>query len=374
MNKLIIGNLLHRPLRSIISAFAIAIEVIMILSIAAIMLGMLNGSRAQNSGIGMDMLVRPGNTGILLTGNAASTSVKVADVLAGLPHVTVAAPINAKLSLGASVENIFGIDYKTFNALRPFTFVSGGPFQQPNDVIIDDFQAASGPKYKVGDTIKVLGKPFRISGIFEHGKGARKFIPLETMNEIDGTPGKASAFYLRTEETVTPEAKHDVQEMVRKEILDTDGMQEYSVQTLDEFLAGLTPEHLPGFKIALDVVIGIAIIIGFLVIFQSMYTAVMERTREIGILKSMGASSGSIVSVVLRESGILAVAGIAIGIIATYILRSVLHAKFPTMAFAVTGEWVRYAAVIAFAGAMFGALYPALKAARKDPIDALSYE
>ena len=374
MNQLIFGNLIHRPLRSIISAFAVAIEVIMILSITAVMLGMLNGSRAQNSGIGMDMLVRPSATGPLMTGNAASASVKIAPILQSMPHVKVASPVNAKLSLGASVENIFGIDFPSFDALRPFVFVSGGPFQGPNDVIIDDFQAASGPRYKVGDTLKVLNKPFRISGIFEHGKGARKFIPLETMNDIDDTPGKASAFYLRTEDAATPEAKAAIQEQVRKEILATEGMQDYSVQTLDEFLAGLTPEHLPGFKIALNVVIGIAVIIGFMVIFQSMYTAVMERTREIGILKSMGASRLSIVSVVLRESGLLAVIGIALGIAATYLLSHVLHAKFPTMAFAVTGQWVAYAVGIALTGALFGALYPALKAARKDPIDALSYE
>ena len=374
MNKLIFGNLVHRPLRSIISAFAVAIEVVMILSISAIMLGMLNGSRAQNSGIGMDMLVRPSMSGTLITGNAASTSVKVANVLATLPHVKVAAPINAKFTVGASVENIFGIDFPTFDALRPFTFVSGGPFTQPNDIIIDDFQAKTGPQWKVGDTMKVLGRDFRISGIFEHGKGARKFIPLETMDDIDGTPGKASAFYLRTDETATPEAKHDIQTAVRNEVLHTEGMQQYSVQTLDEFLAGLTPEHLPGFNIALRVVIGIAVIIGFMVIFQSMYTAVMERTREIGILKSMGASRYLIVSVVLRESGLLAIVGIALGVAATYLLSAMLHAKYPTLSFAVTQQWVLYAIAIAFTGAVFGALYPALKAARKDPIDALSYE
>jgi putative ABC transport system permease protein len=338
------------------------------------MLGMVNGSRSQNSGIGMDMLVRPSATGPLMTGNAASTSVKVASILQAMPHVKVAAPGNVKLTLGTSVENIFGIDYESFNALRPFVFVSGGPFTGPYDVIIDDFQAATGPHYKVGDTIKVLGHDFRVSGIFEHGKGARKFVPLETMDDIDGTPGKASTFYLRTEDAATPEAKLAIQEEVRKEILATDGMQGYSVETLDEFLAGLTPDHLPGFNIALNVVISIAVIIGFMVIFQSMYTAVMERTREIGILKSMGAGRFSIVSVVLRETGLLAIAGIILGIAATYLLSHFLHAKYPTQSFAVTPRWVLYAACISLAGAFFGALYPALKAARKDPIDALSYE
>jgi putative ABC transport system permease protein len=136
----------------------------------------------------------------------------------------------------------------------------------------------------------------------------------------------------------------------------------------------LTPERLPGFNIALRVVIGIATIIGFLVIFQSMYTAVMERTREIGILKSMGAGKFAIVSVVLRETMLLAVTGIVLGTAATYLLSLVLHRRFPTLAFAVTPDWVLKAIGIALCGALCGALYPALKAARKDPIDALSYE
>ena len=66
---------------------------------------------------------------------------------------------------------------------------------------------------------------------------------------------------------------------------------------------------------------GIAVIIGFLVIFQSMYTAVLERTREIGILKSMGASKLAIVGVVLRECAVLAVAGVVVGIAGTYAVR-----------------------------------------------------
>lgn len=374
MTQLILGNLVHRPLRSIISALAVAIEVIMILSITAVMLGMVNGSKQQNSGIGMDLVVRKGNAGALMTGSAASASIKVAPILQALPHVVVASPGNTKLTVGAAVENIFGIDYPSYNALRPFEFISGGPFQGPYDVIIDDFQAGTGPKYKVGDKIKILGHDFRISGIFLHGKGARKFIPLETMDELDDTPGKASVFYVRTEDAPTPEAKAAIQEQVRKEILSTPGMEDYNVQTRDEILAALSPDRLPAFNIALNVVIGIAVIIGFLVIFQSMYTAVMERTREIGILKSMGASRLAIISVVLRETGLLAIVGVVLGVIATYILSHVLHGKFPTLAFEVTRHWVINAVIISLLGALLGAMYPALKAARKDPIDALSYE
>ncbi|WP_263380340.1 ABC transporter permease [Granulicella paludicola] len=368
MNKLIVGNLVHRPLRSIISALAIAIEVVMILSIVGIFNGILNGSRTQNAGTGMDMVVHPGASSAILSTSSASADVRVANVLRDLPHVAVVAPVNIKMNLSSSVENIFGIDFKSYNDLRPFTFIAGGPFQNKYDMIIDDLQASAKPNMRVGSTIKSLNHIFTICGIVQHGKGSRKFIPLETMDEIDNNPGKASVFYLRTE------GEPKFQEQVRSEISHTDGLQDWSVQTLSELLESLTPDHIPGFNIAVRVVIGIATIIGFLVIFQSMYTAVMERTREIGILKSMGAGKFSIVSMVLRETGLLASVGIALGIIFSYILKNFLHARFPTLSFQLTGAWDVKAILIALAGAIFGSLYPALKAARKDPIDALSYE
>ena len=366
MNKLVVGNLVYRPLRSMISALAVAIEVIMILSIAAIMLGMLNGSKTRTTGIGMDMFVRPSSTTSFAALSSAATSVKVAEVLAGLPHIAVASPVNVQLTAGTALENIYGIDFKTYNALKPFVFIAGQPFQGPDDAIVDDL-AASSKGYKVGDPIEILHHTFHISGIVEHGKGGRKFIPILTMGEITNNPGRANAFYVKTDDIRN-------QNLVKQEIRNTPGMQQYDVQTLDEWLSVMTPDRLPGFNIALRIVIGIAVVIGFLVIFQSMYTAVMERTREIGVLKSLGASRGYIVSVVLRESGLLALTGIALGVGLTYLMRTIFHARFPTLDFAVTGGRVLQTVVIAFAGAMLGAFYPAIKAARKDPIDALSYE
>jgi len=365
MNKLVVGNLVHRPLRSLISVFAVAIEVIMILSIAAIMLGMLNGQRTRTSGIGMDMLTHPGVGTNLIGMSGATASIQVADVLRTLPHVAVAAPVNIQLTSGHSLENIYGIDYASYNALRPFVFLSGGPFTGPDDVIIDSYQALRG--FKVGDTMDILHHTFHVCGIVQNGKGGRKFIPIDTMDAIGGNPGKASVFYLKLDDPQNAE-------IVRKEIQATPGMSQYDVQTLDELLSTLTPDKLPGFNVGLRIVIGTAVIIGFLVIFQSMYTAVMERTREIGILKSLGASRLYIVGVVLRETGLLALAGIALGVGITYLMRFIFHYRFPTLDFAVTPGWVVSAVLIAFSGAMLGAFYPALKAARKDPIDALSYE
>ncbi|HEY0306849.1 MAG TPA: FtsX-like permease family protein [Acidobacteriaceae bacterium] len=368
MNKLVFGNLVYRPLRSLISVFAIAIEVVMILSISAALMGMLNGTKTRTSGIGMDIAARPGTSSNLVSVSGAPAPLGIATILRKMPHVAVVAPVNIHLSGGAKLENIYGIDFESFNALRPFHFLAGGPFQGPRDAIIDDYAAGSGKTaLHVGDTINIMNNDFRISGIVEHGKGGRKFVPITTLDELDGDVG-ASAFYIRTENPP------HFQEQVKQAILAQPGLEKYDVETLDELISQLTPEKMPGFNIALHLVIGISVVIGFLVIFQSMYTAVMERTREIGILKSMGASRGYIVGLVLRETGLLAVAGIVVGIIASFVLQFVFHHWQPTVDFVITADWVLKAIGIALAGALLGALYPALKAARKDPIDALAYE
>jgi putative ABC transport system permease protein len=363
MNKLVVGNLVHRPLRSVISVFAVAIEVIMILSITAILMGKLNGFKDRTNGIGMDMIVRPSTTNNFVGMSPAGASIKVAAVLAQVPHVAVAAPVNIQIT--SSLDNIYGIDFKSFNGLLPFTFLSGGPFQGPYDIIVDEY---AGEGKKVGDTMQILNHPFRICGIVEHGKGGRKFVPIETMGQLTGTEGKATAFYLRTDDQ--PKYEDDI----KRAILAIPGMETYTVLKTVEYLDMVTPARLPGFNIGLEVVIGIAVVIGFMVIFQSMYTAVMERTREIGILKSMGASRTYIVSIVLRETGMLAGAGIVLGIAASFALSAILQNRFPTLDFVINLPYVWKSVVIAFTGAVLGAFYPALKAARKDPIDALAYE
>ena len=162
--------------------------------------------------------------------------------------------------------------------------------------------------------------------------------------------------------------------LVMNEIHSTRGLENYRVQTMADLVSQYTPSRFPGFDLALNVVITIAVVVGFLVIFQSMYTAVLERTREIGILKSLGSSKFTIVSVVLRETGVLAVAGVLVGIVCTYGVRELLHIRYSTFSFELTGGWIINGALIAFAGALCGALYPAWMAARKDPIDALAYE
>lgn len=369
MNKLIFANLIHRPLRSIISVLAVAIEVVMILSIVAIFMGMLNDEKDRTNGIGADLVVSPSNASFMNGMSGAAISAKLAPFLATLPHVKTAAPVIQNFSMGDSLEILFGIDYPSFNALKPFTFVAGGPFQGPDDVIVDDIWAKTGGGHHVGEvvTIQSLHHKFRICGIVENGKGGRRLIPIDTLAALTGSDGKASVIYIKSDDPAN-------NGLIRKEIESTPGLQDYRVQPMEDIISMYTPARFPGFDIALRVVITIAVVVGFLVIFQSMYTAVLERTREIGILKSMGASKVAVVGVVLRECAVLAIAGVLVGIAATFGVRELLSVRFPSFAFELTGTWIVNGTLIAFAGALGGAVYPAWMASRKDPIDALAYE
>jgi putative ABC transport system permease protein len=367
MNKLIFANLLHRPLRSIISVFAVAIEVIMMLTIIAIMVGQLTGQKRMNNGIGADLILRPSNAMVFNGVSGAPISAKLATFLQTLPHVAVASPVITNLSMSDGLEVLWGIDYPSYSRLSPFVFLAGGPMEKPDDVMVDDVFATNGPGHRVGDTILILKRPFHIAGIFEHGKGGRKLISIATMGELTGSEGKASVFYLKADQ---PENAT----LVGNEIHATRGLENYQVMTMDEWYSLMTPDHVPALNIAMRVVVGIAVIIGFLVIFQSMYTSVLERTREIGILKSMGASNLTIVSVVLRETAALAVAGVVVGVAASFAVKTFLAHVFPMIYLDMNAAWVVRGAAIAFIGSLCGALYPAWMAARKDPIDALAYE
>jgi len=367
MNRMIVGNLVHRPIRSLISIVAVALEVTLILLIVGLSLGMLADSRSRTAGIGADVLVLPPGSSFIVGLTGAPMPIKIGGVLAKLPHVEYVAPVVTQISSAGALEVIAGIDLPSYESMSGgFRYLAGGPFEGPYDVLVDDLFAKS-KHAKVGDTIEILNNKFHICGIVERGKGARKFVPLSTLQDLIGAKDKATIFYLKLDDPANADAVVD-------EIKSVPGMERYVVNSMASYLAMMTTSNYPGLSTFIKVVIGISVVIGFIVIFQAMYTAVMERTREIGILKSMGASKLYIVNVVLRETVLLALGGIVLGTVVSLAARMALAQKFPLLQVVVDAGWIARATLIAISGAIAGALYPAFKAAQKDPIDALAYE
>jgi putative ABC transport system permease protein len=365
MNKMIVANLANRPMRSAISIVAIALEVTLILLIVGFALGMLHDSQSRQAGIGADIVVLPPGSSNIVGLTGAPMPVKIGDIIAKLPHVAVVSPVLMQVSTAEKLQTLYGIDYTSFAALRPFTFWQGGSFKEPDDIIVDDIYT-HGKRLKIGDTIHFLDHDFRLTGIVAHGKGARLFVPLSTLQDLNGAVGKTSVFYVKADRPANVD-------LVVNEIKNIPHMDTYHIYSMQDYLSALTPESVPMFSTFIHIVIGISVTIGFIVIFQAMYAAVMERTREIGILKSLGASKVYIVNAVLRETTLLAIGGIIAGIGISFLASSVIKQR-TTLPVEITKGWIINAVIIGLIGAIAGAIYPAFKAAQKDPIDALAYE
>ncbi len=136
----------------------------------------------------------------------------------------------------------------------------------------------------------------------------------------------------------------------------------------------MTTSSLPGLDAFHRSMIALAVVIGFLGILLSRYTTTLERTREIGVLRSLGASKAFVARIFLVESALLCAARILAGIGLSYLAQGVLTSLFPTLSVQITSAWLLRAATIAWGAGLAGAAYPAWLASRRNPIQALAYE
>ena len=130
---------------------------------------------------------------------------------------------------------------------------------------------------------------------------------------------------------------------------------------------------IPALNIFIKVVVGVAASISMLVILLAMYTTVTERTRQIGILKSLGMSKTAIAWVIEQEAIIVSVLGVAVGVLLTLGARLAVM-RTTSLTIEIETRWVLISLAVGLVGGTIGALYPALRAARQDAVDALSYE
>lgn len=365
VNRMIIENVLHRPVRTVVSILAVAIEVGMVLLVVGMTTGLLEDSKRRVGGIGADVLVQPPGASYIFSFTSAPMPIKFGEKLAEVPHVLAVAPVLFNVHISGGINVVYGIDMRSFDRVTGgFAYHEGGPLTGPDDMLVDDWFAKAN-QLRVGKTLRLLNHDFRVAGVVEHGKGARLFIPIDTAQERLGARDKASIFFVKcTDPGYTEDVVASLHNLLPA----------YQILSIQEYMSLMTSNNLPAFNAFVTTLIAVAVGIGFLVIFLSMYTTITERTREIGILKSLGASKGYIIEVILREAGLLSVIGIVAGFAGTFIAMKVIQAYFPTLPIELTGTWELRATLLAIAGSLLGAFYPALRAAQLDPLDALAYE
>ena len=365
MGEFITRNLLHRPLRSTIGVIAVAVEVALVVLIVGLTSGMMTETAKRIEGIGADIMVQPPAASVFLGFSGSPMPIKIGDKLGQMRYVRAVAPALLQFNSTGGIEVIYGIDPESFREVSGgFVFIQGHDMEGPDDLLVDDW-AAKAKRLKVGDTYNLLNHDWHVVAIIEHGKGARIFVPLATLQDLVGAHDKASIFLVKC---TRPEHTDDVMEEIRS------ALPGYTVRPLKDFLSLMTSTDLPGLEAFINAMIFLAICIGLLVIFLTMYTTVIERTRDIGVLKSLGADRGFIVRALLTESAALCAVGIGAGVGLSYALRAAFMAGFPTISILITPEWLLRAAGIALVGAILGASYPAWLASRKDPVEALSYD
>jgi putative ABC transport system permease protein len=353
-------------MRSLLSMFLIAVPVTLILCLVGLSHGMLADSARRARGIGADIVVRPPGTSAL-TLSGAPLPEKLVGAIQQQPHVALA--IGMIVHPVSSVTFVSGIDLGRFDQMSGgFKYLEGGPFRGPDDIIVDEYYAQQHKLHAGNRVTDILNHPWRVSGVAEGGKLAHLSVPMRTLQDLTGNSNKVSQIFVKADK------RADIPDVVTELKTFLPG---YSIYTMEEFTSLLTVENVQGGALStfIDVMVGIGVVIGFAVVLLSMYMAVLQRTREIGILKALGASRWYILKIILAEAVVMGLGGTIVGIGLSFVARALIQVLYPaSLTQAITPDWWPRVAVISLAGVLLGALYPGLSAAAQDPIEALAYE
>jgi putative ABC transport system permease protein len=284
---------------------------------------------------------------------------KTLEQLRSIEGVDAVVPVGQSLRDGRVID---GVDYASYTQVSAMRVVEGRAVESGDEAMIDRISQRD-RKLKVGDEIKVLDRTFRVVGIYEPESLGRIKIPLTTLQNFLNRQGLCSLVLVKVKDAAKQAA---VAAKIKEMFPDND-------VRLTRDLPILYAKGTPAMQTFLNVVVGLAVIISSLVILLTMYTTVTERTRQIGVLKSLGASKGWIAGEIEKEALVISLIGVVAGFILSVSGRYLVQ-RFTSVNIELEAVWFLYALIFGVLSGLLGALYPALRAANQDPVKALSYE
>jgi putative ABC transport system permease protein len=313
------------------------------------------------------MLSRNSQGGISFATLSVSLPVSLLEVARATPGAQAVTPVAQHVEFGGDsalgLRQVDGVDFEDFSRATGVRIVEGQGLPPRGDAMIVDFKYAAARKTKPGDKVAWMGREFTIVGVYEPETGARMMIPLQTMQEALGAPGMCSMFLVKCER---PEEQEEVARRLVDRLPDS-----RVIFTRD--LPVLFAYGFSAFNVFLDAVLALALAISLLIILLTTYTTVIERTRQIGILKSLGASKRFIAMVFIKESMLISVMGVIGGLLIALLARLALIA-WVGVRIEIEIGYTLCAMIGGLASGLAGAIYPALRAAGQDAVEALSYE
>lgn len=365
MDSLVLSNIAHRPARTAVSILGTAVGVLLIIFTVGLAHGVLHERGKRESNIGAEIMVRA--SGSLGLGGSSTFGLPVSrvDEIRKIEGVRAATPLGQALDRsdrGFGTRLIDGIDFDDYSRLTGLKIREGSPLTGGDQAIIDPVWQKQ-RNATVGSTVLIFERPFTIVGVYEPPGGGRVKIPLATMQDQEGAEGNASAILVASTD---PAKQEDVAARIRERFPDD---QIIFTRDLPEIYAS----GVPALNVFIKVVVGVAASISMLVILLAMYTTVTERTRQIGILKALGMSKTSIAWVIEKEAILVSLLGVTFGVLLTFAARFAVM-RVTSLTVEIEPRWVLISLLVGLLGGSLGALYPALRAARQDAVDALSYE
>jgi putative ABC transport system permease protein len=263
---------------------------------------------------------------------------------------------------GLGFDQLEGVNWDEFAKMNGISLVAGHAPLALDEVVIDETKASR--NHPVGSTIKLFGdKSFRVAGIYSPESGARAKLSLESMQNALETPNKCTYILVKCKDSSQQLA---VAQRINEQLKGN------KVQlTRDVFTS--VENSIPNLGIFLRILVALAAIVSALVVMLAMHTTITERTREIGILKAMGASRAYIISEIEREALLISALGLILGFAMALGGGFLIH-KTTGLIFEYGWLWALTAAIIGLVGGAIGAFYPAVRAANLDPVNALAYE
>lgn len=364
---------LHRqPVRTILSALGVSLGVIAIVALGAVAKGMRQSIQGGIKTGDSDMMIMQAGVAadFLSTLNEADSRKKLAEfpeidaLAAGMSHII---RVPGQRSI-AALQIIIGIYPDEFGQEQQ-EMTSGRKLQKKDEVIVG-FRYADINDKKVGDEIEINGKSFPIAGIFRTGviffDGAI-VMHIDEVRAMTGRAGQVTSFNVKFEPGTDAKAVGDRIEAKYPEFATITDQSEY--HKVDQGLEASDDLVL--------VVSFITLIVGSLVVANTMWMSVAQRTREIGVLRAVGWSRRRIIGMILSEAfgiGMVGcIAGFGLGIALAELTRILPFSRqfiepiYPPVIFF-------RAFIVAVLLSVVGAMIPAIRAARISPVEALRYE
>jgi putative ABC transport system permease protein len=367
MDNLVISNIAHRPARTFVSVLGVAVGVLLIVFTVGLAHGVLRERGRREAGVGAEIMVRAAGTMGLSGAQPFLLDEARARDIAAVEGVRAAVPIGQNTvgsDSGFGMRVLDGIPFDDYARLSGLRIVEGRGLAERGDEAIVDSIWKREHKAQVGDTLKLYEREFEIVGIYDPPGGGRIKVPLQTMQDQVGAEGHATAVLVAC---VNPQEQDSVAQRITEKFPD-----EFQI-IFTRDLPELYTVSVPALNVFISVIVGVAAAISMLVILLAMYTTVTERTRQIGILKSLGMPNAKIAWVIEQEALVVSVLGVVLGVVLTLLARFVVM-SMTTLTVDIETNWLLVSLAIGLLGGTLGALYPALRAARQDAVEALSYE